>query len=229
MKPPPLRSSVTACTWRSRLKNHFAKVNVVLSSWGCQTGSGVSCVSAPNSTFNHPHHAVDLRVGPRGQPRSLLLRKTKNFNIKYRPSADLVNCTGADDGKWFDGTNCYNGFAQTVTFKKLGSATIPASRDIVWTVAYNTTHYGANPKGEGQACFSSSGGCGYDSLNVGAETFPASPFVGTDLDADGAVWNTSYAPFYCDGGTGGSGTLRVDTGVDCWTDYRPLAEIFVKN
>lgn len=209
-------------------RKHFRKVNVVLSSWACKAGSGVTCVTTPGDVFKHPITLSIYASDNAGNPGVLILRKTTIFKIKYRPSADAVNCTGPDAGKWFDGSECNNGLAQIVTFKKLGDAMIPADRNITWTIRFNTTHYGANPIGEGASCFGTPEGCGYDSLNVGAESFPAAPFNGTDLDDDGAVWNTSYGPFYCDGGAGGSGTLRVDTGPDCWTDYRPLAEIFVR-
>jgi len=43
--------------------------------------------------------------------------------------------------------------------------------DNVWTVAFNTTHYGANPIGEGAACFGTSGGCPHDSLNVDDKSY----------------------------------------------------------
>jgi hypothetical protein len=55
---------------------------------------------------------------------------------------------------------------------------------VIWTVTYNTTHYGPSPLGEGEACYGESGGCGYDSLNVGAFSFANSPYAGTDVDAD---------------------------------------------
>jgi parallel beta-helix repeat protein len=67
-------------------------------------------------------------------------------------------------------------------------------------------------------CFSSSGGCGYDSLNVGAAS--TTPGVGTDDDPNGVVQNSSWAGAYCDNGTSGTGTFRVDSG--CWAGFNPL-------
>jgi hypothetical protein len=100
---------------------------------------------------------------------------------------------------------------------------------VIWTVVYNTTSYGPAPHGTGTACFSTAQGCGYDSLNVGLTT---SNSVGTDTDPDGAFWNTSTAGNYCDNGAGGTGTLRLDTGVapNCspggaWTGFTPAGEL----
>ncbi|MCJ7797164.1 MAG: hypothetical protein MUQ56_10430, partial [Thermoleophilia bacterium] len=46
-----------------------------------------------------------------------------------------------------------------------------------------------------------------------------------DLDPDGVIANSTLGGAYCDGGVGGLGTLRVDTGPTCRTLNRPLAEI----
>ena len=79
------------------------------------------------------------------------------------------------------------------------------------SVAYNTKDYGAAPTGvEGP----------YDSLNVGL-TGPAT--VGAQSMPDGAYWNTSYGPYYCDKGVGGTGTFRLDP---CeWTGYQPEFQV----
>ena len=51
------------------------------------------------------------------------------------------------------------------------------------------------------------------------------PSVGTDAEPGTIFWNTWYGPFYCDGGAGGSGTLRRDA--DCWEDYLPSFQVLV--
>ncbi len=145
----------------------------------------------------------------------------------YRPSADSVNCPDAPS-KWLGSDrNCYNGFAQAITFNfATGKVQVPQllTDNVVWTVAYNTTHYGFNPVGESAACYTSSGGCGYDSLSVGAERFDGSPYLGTDVQPDGAFVDSTSSSSYCD--LGGTGTLRLDIGDgSCWTGYTPLAEI----
>ena len=204
-------------------------VSVVLSSWGCEFGNwnGGSCVTTPGDRFSHnltlTIYSVD-RSGPTPAPGAALLTKTQPFEIPYRPSADNTYCTGADAGKWFDGTKCYNGFATTINFDVSALNRVLPS-EVIWTVAYNTSDYGAAPIGHAATCYTSSGGCGYDSLNVGAQSFAGQPSVGTDVDQDGAVLNSTWSGAYCDSGTGGTGSLRIDTGANCWTDYRPLATI----
>jgi hypothetical protein len=203
------------------------KVKVTLSSWGCEggdwTGTSGSCVTTPGSTFTHPLTLNVYSVAVGGGPGVLLATKTVTPNIPYRPSAFGAPCTGqtwSPDG----GTTCFNGFATPVEWDFSAGPVVNLPSNVIWTVAYNTSHYGSPALGE-LACFTESGGCGYDSLNVGVFTFAGSPFVGADLDDEGAVLNTGYAPFYCDGGAGGVGTLRADTSPGCWTGYRPLAEI----
>ena len=99
---------------------------------------------------------------------------------------------------------------------------------VIWTVVYNTSNYGPTPIGAAP-CSATSGGCGYDSLNVG---LTPTNTVGTDTDPDGAFLNSTTASNYCDNGAGGTGTLRLDTGVppNCtagndWTGYTPAGEL----
>ena len=208
---------------------NIRKVTVLMSSWGCQTGSWVTsnCVTTPGATFQHPITLNLYADGTPGSllPGSLLFTKTQTFAIPYRPSTS-AGCPG---GAWMQttlvrggppATQCYNGLATKITFNFEPAIAVP--KTLVWGIAYNTTHYGANPIGQAAPCFSSSGGCGYDSLNVGAKSF--NPIVGVDVDPNGAFWNTSHAPFYCDGGAAGAGTFRLDDSPTCWTDYRPMIE-----
>lgn len=203
----------------------LGKVSVLMSSWGCEDGSWVSgCSTTPGATFDHPL-TLNLYAVSSGEPGALLATKTVTFSIPYRPSADPVNCS-ATPNKWYNAADatCNNGLAVLVEWDFSDDA-ITLPQDVIWTVAYDTTHYGASPIGTGAACYSSSGGCGYDSLNVGANTFPGSPFAGTDVDPDGAVLDSTWAGAYCDGGAGGTGTLRTDTSSGCWAGYTPLARI----
>lgn len=200
-------------------------VSVVMSSWGCEDGSWTSgCVTTPGATFDHPL-TLNLYALSGGGVGALLASQTVTFTIPYRPSADPVNCPGAPT-KWYNAADatCNNGLAVIVEWDFSDDA-ITLPQNVVWTVAYDTTHYGVSPIGTGAACYSSSGGCGYDSLNVGALAFPGAPFAGSDLDPDGAVLDSSWAGAYCDGGAGGVGTLRIDTAAGCWAGYTPLARI----
>src|SRR5581483_1044918 len=107
------------------------------------------------------------------------------------------SCTG---GRWFNASDstCYNGIAAPISFTFTG-VTLPSK--VIIGVAYNTTHYGYAPVGESAPCFTSSGGCPYDSLNVGLST--SAPTVGTDPQPNDAYQNSPIAGEYCDGGAGG--------------------------
>ncbi|MEV6315345.1 hypothetical protein [Streptomyces sp. NPDC051776] len=186
------------------------------------------CVTTPGATFTHPItaniYAVD-NSGPVPAPGALLATVTQTQTIPFRPSANPA-CTGTDAGKWMNpATNqCVNSIAAPLTFTFPAGTSLPSQ--VIWTVAFNTTHYGYNPIGEGAACFSTPLGCPYDSLNVGANTYSGAPYVGTDVDPNGAFLNSSIPSSYCDGGAGGTGTLRLDTApTDCWADFKPLGEI----
>ena len=200
-------------------------VDVVMSSWGCQSGTwdAGNCATSKGATFSH-EITLNLYVvdSVTGEPGALLTSSTQTFAIPFRPSADSVKCTGANAGKWYSKSDktCYNGFATKIRFT-LDGTTLPTN--VIWTVAFNTSGYGPTPIGYGQACNVSTAGCPYDSLNVGAQTFEGQPSKGTDVRPEGAVLSSITPGAYCDGGTGGTGFLRLDLG--CWAGYTPLATI----
>jgi hypothetical protein len=194
--------------------------NVVLemSSWGCVNGHWFSsdCVTPAGSTFQEP---ITLNIyNPPSSlrpnvPGTLIKSVTQTFSIPYRPSTS-AKCT---NGRWWDSSakTCYNGLATNVTFN-LGGVLVPNT--VVYGVVYNTSDIGPAPYGSGAACVSSSGGCGYDSLNIAFSVDPNNVIVGTDSHR-GTVWqNSPYGGQYCDGGTGGLGTFRLDSpgGASCW-------------
>lgn len=196
-------------------------VTVLMSSWGCQNGHWYSgdCSTTPGATFAEPITLNVYDVGSGGSVGALRTSATQTFNIPFRPSADATNCTAANAGKWFSASDsaCYNGFATPISFTLTG-VTLPDT--VIVSVAFNTTHYGAQPYGESTACFTSSAGCGYDSLNVGTA---GAPTVGTDPQPNDAYLNSSWGGAYCDGGSGGTGSFRLDTG--CWTGFQPAIEV----
>jgi hypothetical protein len=201
-------------------------VDVVMSSWGCQAGTwnAGNCVTSPGATFSHPITLSLYSVDGAGEPDALLTSNTANFAIPYRPSADSVKCTGDNAGKWYSKADktCYSGFATKITFDLDGTA-LPTN--VIWTVAFNTSGYGAQPIGYDTTCAATVAGCPYDSLNVGVMSFAGQPSIGTDVDPAGAVLSSVTPGAYCDGGTT-TGNLRLDTG--CWTGFRPLATIRTK-
>jgi len=108
--------------------------------------------------------------------------------------------------------------AHTVTFD-LSSMAITLPNAVVFGVSYNTTHYGPNPIGEGAACYTSSGGCPYDSLNVALGPAPA---VGSKPFADTAYLNNAFAFNYCDSGAAGINQFRLDSPTSaCWWNTAP--------
>ncbi|WP_062209874.1 hypothetical protein [Streptomyces sp. NBRC 109706] len=209
-------------------KRKLRSVEVVLSSWACESGrwNTNDCRTTAGATFSHPVTVTVFAVdnsGPTPVPGALLASQTQLTEIPYRPSADPVNCTGPNAGRWYDATTggCYNGIAHPVTFTFDGSTTLPD--EVIWTVSFNTTGYGDSPIGTGAPCYSTVQGCPYDALNVGVQGFPGSPYVGVDIDPDGVFLDSANGSSYCDGGAAGTGFLRLDS--PCWTDLRPLATI----
>ena len=137
---------------------------------------------------------------------------TQNFLIPWRPVADPT-CTTPTAWRANDG-NCYNGFAFTIVFD-LRSLNLTLPDQLIFGIAYNTNTWGYQPIGQPGP---------YESLNVGTANVGGvgiPPYIGTDVEPDAVFWNTSYGPFYADGGAGGVGIFRRDTG---WTDYSPAVE-----
>jgi hypothetical protein len=199
-------------------KKHLSFVKVVMSSWACESGSGSTCVTTPGSTFTHPITFNIYHVDSGGLPGTLIATRTQTFTLKFRPTSDDGSNCGGDNTAWFSAADsaCYHGLAQKITFNfKPQHLVLPNS--IVYGIAYNTSDYGYNPIGV-QPCNSTTQGCPYDSLNVGSEAGLAKR--GMDRYPDGTFLNSSTAGNYCDGGTGGTGTFRLDDG--CWSGQNPL-------
>lgn len=206
----------------------FRSANIVtvgMSSWGCQSGAWHSAPADPCVTSRGAHERVPmtLNVYSLNSDNSLGSKITSvstNARVPYRPSSS-ADCP---DGKWKDSAGkCNNGQFFTVTFPMIGKR-LPSK--VVFTVTYNTSHYGPAPLGQ-QACFYESGGCIYDSLNVALTDSTVTQNnwwnIGSAPLPDDTFWNTSYGGFYCDSGAGGSGTLRRDAG--CWTGYQPIFNV----
>ncbi|MEK7133543.1 MAG: hypothetical protein AAB804_00565 [Patescibacteria group bacterium] len=194
-------------------------VTVLMSSWGCESGHWYSgdCTTTPAATFSHPITLNIYNVNGDNSPGTLITTATQTFDIPLRPSADGTNCTGGNAGKWYNGSTCFNGFATPVSFNLTG---VILPDKVIVSVAYNTTHYGVSPIGESAPCYTSSGGCGYDSLNVG--TYSSASVGSYPLPAD-AYQSSTWSGAYCDGGTGGTGTFRLDAG--CWTGFQPAIKV----
>jgi hypothetical protein len=212
--------------------NDLNNVVVTMSSWGCQNGAGGNgygtanaCVTTTGATFNEPITLNIYSVGANNAVGGLLATDTQTFAIPYRPSASdpsvysAEGCT-ATNGKWFNSSDntCNNGLATNITFN-LSAQNVVLPSNVIYGIAYNTSDYGASPYGHSTACSGTVSGCGYDSLNVGLSQDPTNVSVGTDPNPGTLYWNTSTAADYCDDGTGGTGTFRIDGAANtaaCW-------------
>jgi hypothetical protein len=132
------------------------------------------------------------------------------FHLPWQPEND-PNCTDPTAFQSVPGpvdTHCVHGLVHQVTFD-LSSLHITAPSQLVWGIAYNTSTYGRAPIGVTGP---------YDSLNVGA--FGNGASVGTDVQP-GVAWLSGGTYPYCDGGAGGTWTMRPDEGCNQWAGYTP--------
>ena len=212
----------------------IGQVNVVLSSWACQTGnwSDGSCVTAAGATFSQPItvnlYAVTDQPGISGgmvlAKGALIGTLTQTFNIPYRPS---VSASCGDNSAWYSSKEkaCYHGLAVpiSVNFSTL-HIPVPTDNRLIVTVTYNTSHFGKTPVGS-TACNSTSAGCPYDSLNIATDSsIPVVAPVGNPLDTNGLFINYTSNYFACQAGTQ-TGILVLDTG--CWAGYHPQISVAV--
>lgn len=163
-------------------------------------------------------------LGDPNLPGTLIDSVTQTFTIPWRPDADPT-CPDTGYGAGFAwraaDTNCYNGFAFNITFDLSGEA-IVAPDVLVVGIAYDTQSWGATPIGSDGP---------YNSLNVA--TFPGvanplgnQPSIGTFPDPTIVFWDTVTASNYADGGAGGVGIFRLDTG---WGGYEPAIKFLATN
>ena len=193
-------------------------VTVVMSSWGCTAGNWFTagtCVTNPKgATFSQPItmniYAVDDTNSAKPKAGPLLATVTQTFDIPYRPSSDTGHCDGT---AWFnpkDG-NCYHGLAKAITFDFSGKKLSLPSQVLVG-VAFNSTHYGPSPLGEGKSCFHTTQGCPYDSLNVSTDgdVFFGFGSASSVLDPNGIFFNWVSTANACNAATP-TGTFADDT------------------
>ncbi len=177
---------------------NLASVVVTMSDWALHS----DYPALPSGGWTHPItfniYAAD-HTSATPAAGALLATLTRTFTIPWRPEADPT-CANGTAWRAANGT-CYNGFAFNITFD-FSALNVTLPNEIVFGVAFNTQNHGTTPLGVPGP---------YNSLNVGAPT-GAVPTVGTDANADAVFWNSSYPGFWADGGAGGVGTFRQDTG-----------------
>jgi hypothetical protein len=200
---------------------NLVSMTVDFQSYGCETSghwnTGDCVSSSPAGTFTVPG-GIKARIYNAADLSLIAESNVLNPNIPFRPSAiSDASCPNppadpnALNSRFMDPVSgqCNYSLSVPLTFTFAPGTTFTNGQDVVWTVQFNTTHYGYNPIGEGEPCFGTNPGCGYDSLNVGAKSYPGAPYAGTDVDDDVAYLSTG-------------GSLAPDTG---WALHRPLGQI----
>lgn len=207
------------------------KVTVAMSAWACQEGNssqGETCrTPKPKKQFTWPLTLNIYSVGAGGSVGTLLATVTHTFKMPYRPSTSFACTQAGDPGAWSDpaapGTGiekCFHGLAFTETFKPKPAAPLPSQ--VIMSVAYNTSTYGAAPIGSAP-CQSTSQGCYYDSLNFSIiEPAEGGATVGSDPDPEEIYVNSNYNEMYC----GSSATLNTfgPSGA-CWGGDQPAFKV----
>jgi len=177
-------------------------VTVLMSNWAYE--STYEAVGT-STGFNVPMTlSLFTDPGTGAAVSSAFATSTVTAAIPWRPEPGTGGCTGttyrAADGQ------CYNGSLSTVTFN-FGNVNLPAN--LIYGLAFNTQTWGYNPTGVPGP---------YNSLNFALNT--VAPSVGADTVPGTVYWDTLTAAWYADGGAGGVGTFRRDTG---WSPYTPAA------
>jgi hypothetical protein len=223
----------------------LTKITVVMSSWACASGNWFTagtCVTKPGSKYAIPVtmtiYAVDDSNPAKPKAGAQLATTTQTFSIPYRPSSDTAHCPSGQ--QWYNPNTgqCYHGLAHPIAFD-FGKQKLTLPSQIVVGISFNSTHYGPVPLGETQACFHTTQGCFYDSLNVSTDgsvffganaTSGGSPTASSVLDPNGIFFN-----YYINTGCGAAtpGTLQDDTLPNngepateaCFTGYHPELRI----
>ncbi len=169
-------------------------ITVVMSSHACQSDAqnGPVCTTTPGATFP-AKLTLTLYDGTGDAIGAKILATTKTVPMRYRPSADSVNCT---NGGW--SSKCYSGQAVLVTFALPAGSNLPD--EVVWTISFSTGDYGPDKTNGTYTPM--------NSLNVGADKLAGQPSHGTDVVPDDAITDT------------GTGVLHSDSG---WIANPPLA------
>jgi hypothetical protein len=191
----------------------LAAATVTMSSWACQTGgwSTGDCSTTPGATYNVPITFNVYNVGAGNTVGTLIASKTQTFTISFRPSPDTV----CGDGRWSDGTSCFNGKAVNITFDFTGQ-TLPDKA--IFGITYQTLSSGYPPLG------GTSGPT--DSLNIA--TYPG---TGTATPASVGTWpiddvHAYVAPRTATTMIGTAPVTQMPTGPsDDFVGYMPAVQI----
>ena len=203
----------------------LANVIVTMESWTCgnyvaidaATAAGTTvpaCVTTPGTSYPLPITFTIYKDAGNGVVGSAIATDTQTFNIPFRPSADLTNCSGT--AKWNDNAAtaalygvtadnaCHSGLANNITFN-FSSQRVVLPSTVIYGISFDTDGFGPSPIG------SALGNSPSDSLNVAVTKSDVNPTVGTDTYVGQLDMSTVTAGWYCDDGAGGVGGFRLDS------------------
>ncbi len=193
------------------------KVTVVMDSWACQHGAWneFNCSTEGGAKFSVPITISIYEVAPGNGVGQKIAAGSKVAKIPFRPSANLMKCTGANTGLWYSKGECVTSKTAKVTIP-LKVAKLP--EEAIVSVSYNTSHYGYTPT----ACAPESE-CPEDSLNVGLTEPPNyEPTIGSNPSPEYTWINSTWAQVYEPEPHGTVGTFSY---ANEWTGYQPLFEV----
>jgi hypothetical protein len=205
-------------------KRVLSSVTLGMSSYACQTGSGLTCASGKMAKFKLPITLNVYAVNPANQEpvQPALASVTQEFEIPYRPSASALCPVTSEGVGW--GAECKIGRLHEITFAVPGAVTV-ANTAIV-AVAFNTENYGAAPTGKPgpENSLNVATNATY-SYNETAKEFelgsgPA-PSIGADPLPSDAYINSVNAGEY--GSTPDPGQFALASGN--WAGFQPAFEI----
>ena len=202
--------------------SQLGSVTVTMESWTCGnwTSGATPCTTTPGTGYTLPITLTLYNAGPTGAVGTVIETTTQTFTIPYRPSADPGTCnhsTGTTG--WLDNaatasaygvtpdTTCHYGLAHNITFHITDHKVLPGT--VVYGISFNTQSYGPSPVRAATP---------QTSLNMALTTSTANPSVGSDVYPGEVDLDSATAGQYCDDGSGGTGTFRLDSpGTPCWT------------
>ena len=197
-----------------------AKVSVTMVSWACQTGnwSTGDCVTMGTPTFPTPvtltiyKHSIADHMTGEVRPGAQIVKVTKTFNIKFRPSSDPSCPLEGGKQTMFRGSDgqCHHGLDQNIVFNLPENAKLPAV--VVWGVSYNTSTSGPNPLG--------GSGQPQDSLNVGLNL---NTTTGLNRTEQSIFWDTRIPTNTC-GAPFATGDFNRDGPCTSWVGNIPAAK-----
>ncbi|MEQ1692373.1 MAG: PEP-CTERM sorting domain-containing protein [Gemmatimonas sp.] len=175
----------------------LADARVVMSNWARRSEYLSTSWDVPNG-FTVPITFTIYAVGNGTAPGAVIATRTVDQLIAWRPEA---NCPTGGTGWLAADNNCYNGFAQNISFDFTG---VVVPEEIVFGVAFNTQTWGYSPNGVAGP---------YNSLNVGAVT---NVTTGTRMTPDDTYWANKL------GASSNNGVFLRDVGG--WAPNGPMVE-----